>query len=64
MRNIYRFLNVKIADLLSNKKLNPIVTAPFIGVRKPNISLVLITPHLATIFPYQKNRLNSTYYLL
>ena len=54
MQNIYRFLHVKIADLLSNKKLNPIVIAPFIGVRKPNISPVLITPHLVAIFPYQK----------
>ena len=32
-----------IADMLSNKKLNPIVTELFIRGRKPNISLVFIT---------------------
>ena len=32
-----------IADMLSNKKLNPIVTELFIRSRKLNISLVFIT---------------------
>ena len=32
-----------IADMLSNKTLNPIITELFIRVRKQNISLVLIT---------------------
>ena len=32
-----------IADILSNEKLNPIVTELFIRNRKPNISLVFIT---------------------
>ena len=32
-----------IADMLSNKKLNPIVTELFIRDRKLNISLVFIT---------------------
>ena len=32
-----------IADMLSNKKLNPIVTELFIRVRKLNICLVFIT---------------------
>ena len=32
-----------IADMLSNKTLNPMVTELFIRVRKQNISLVLIT---------------------
>ena len=32
-----------IADMLSNKKLNPIVTELFIRDRKINISLVFIT---------------------
>ena len=31
------------ADMLSNKKLNPVVTELFIRVRKLNISLVFIT---------------------
>ena len=32
-----------IADMLSNKKLNPVVTELFIRIRKLNISLVFIT---------------------
>ena len=32
-----------IADMLSNKKLNPIVTESLIRGRKPNINLIFIT---------------------
>ena len=39
-----------IADMLSNKKLNGIVTEPFIGGRKLNIYLVFIS----IILLYQK----------
>ena len=39
-----------IADMLSNKKLNRIVTEPFIGGRKLNIYLVFIS----FILLYQK----------
>ena len=50
----------KIADMLSNKNLNTIVTEFFIGGRKLNISLVFITQSL---FAVPKNiRLNSTHY--
>ena len=35
--------NDMIADMLSNKKLNPIVTELFIRGRKLNISLVFVT---------------------
>ena len=45
-----------IADVLSNKKLNPIVTEFFIRGRKPNISLVFITQKEGKI---QENFLNS-----
>ena len=45
-----------IADMLSNKKLNPIVTEFFIRGRKPNISLVFITQKEGKI---QENFLNS-----
>ena len=38
-----------IADILSNKKLNPVVTELFIRGRKLNISLVFIT-HLILLF--------------
>ena len=48
-----------IADMLINKKLNPIVTEFFIRARKLNISLAFITQ---SFFAVPKNiRLNSTY---
>ena len=51
-----------IADMLSNKKLNPIVTELFIRERKLNISLVFITQ---SYFVVPKNiRLNSTHYFV
>ena len=51
-----------IADMLSNKKLNPIVTGLFVRERKLNISLAFITQ---SYFAVPKNiRLNSTHYLV
>ena len=51
-----------MADMLSNKKLNPIVTELFIRGRKLNISLVFITQ---SYFAVPKNiRLNSTHYFV
>ena len=51
-----------IADMLSNKKINPIVTELFIRGRKLNISLVFITQ---SYFAVPKNiRLNSTHYFV
>ena len=51
-----------IADMLSNKELNPIVIELFIRGRKLNISLVFITQ---SYFAVSKNiRLNSTHYLI
>ena len=51
-----------IADMLSNKKLNPIVTELFIRGRKLNISLVFI---MQSYFTVPKNiRLNSTHYFI
>ena len=48
-----------IADMLTNKKLNPIVTELIIRERKLNISLVFITQ---SYFEVPKNiRLNSTH---
>ena len=48
--------------MLSNKKLNPIVTELFIRGRKSNISLVFITQ---SYFAVPKNiRLNSTHYFV
>ena len=51
-----------IADMLSNKKLNPIVTELFIRDRKLNISLVFITQ---SYFVVPNNiRLNPTHYFI
>ena len=51
-----------IADMLSNKKLNPIVTEIFIRGRKLNVSLVFITQ---SYFAVPKNvRLNSMHYFI
>ena len=51
-----------IADILNNKKLNPIVTELFIRGRKLNISLVFITQ---SYFCVPKDiRLTSTHYVI
>ena len=51
-----------IADMLSNKELNPIVTELFIRGRKLNISLVFITE---SYFAVSKNmRINSMHYFI
>ena len=51
-----------ISDMLSNKKLNPIVTELFIRGRKSNIFLVFITQsHFAVL---KKIRLNSPHYVI
>ena len=50
-----------IADMLSNKNLNSVVTELFIRGRKLNISLVFITQ---SYFAVPKNILNSTYYFI
>ena len=50
------------ADMLSNKKLNSVVTELFIRGRKLNISLVFVTE---SYFSVPKNiRLNSTNYFI
>ena len=50
-----------IADMLSNKKLNPIVTKLFVRGRKLNISLFFITQ---SCFCAKSIRLNSTHYFI
>ena len=54
-------LDDMIADMLSNKKLYPIVFELFIRGRKLNISFVFIT---RSYFAVPKNRLNSTHYFV
>ena len=51
-----------ITDIISNKKVNPVVTELFIRSRKLNISLVFITQ---SYFAVPRNiRLNSTHYFI
>ena len=61
-RKILIIFDYMIADMLSNKKLNPIVTELFIRGRKLNISLAFIVQFY---FAVPKNiRLNSTPYFI
>ena len=61
-RKILIVFDDMIADMLNNKKLNPIVTELFIRGRKLKISVVFITQ---SYFPVPKDiRLNSTYDLI
>ena len=61
-RNILIAFGNLIADMLSNKIVNPIVTELFIRGRKLNISLVFITQ---SYFAVPKNvRLNSMHYFI
>ena len=56
-----------IADMLSNKKLNLIVTELFIRGRKLNISIVLITQYYFTVSKKKKKKkkkFNSTHYFV
>ena len=51
-----------IADMINNKKLNPVVPELFIRSRKLNISIVFITQ---SYFKVPKNvRLNSTHFFI
>ena len=61
-RKILIVVDDVIPDMLSNEKLNPIVTELFIRGRKLNISLVFVTQ---SYFPVPKNiQLNSTHYFI
>ena len=61
-QNIFIAFKDMIADMLSNKKLNPIVTELFIRGRKLNISLSFITKSYF-VFPKNITR-NSTHYFI
>ena len=59
-RKILIVFDDMIADMINNKKLNPIVTELFIRGRKLNISIVFITQ---SYFKVPKDvRLNSTHF--
>ena len=61
-RNILIVFDEMTADMLSNKKHNPIVVELFARSRKLNISYVFITQYY---FSASKNiRLDSTYYFI
>ena len=51
-----------IVDILSNKKLNPIVTKLFFRGKKLNITLVFITQSYFSVSKY--NTLNSTHFVI
>ena len=59
---ICKMFTKMIADMVNNKKLNPIVTELFIRGRKLNISIVLITQSYFKV--PQDFRLNNTRFLL
>ena len=61
-RKILIFFDYMIADMLSNKKLNPIVTELFFRGRKLNISLAFITKFYFAV--PKKIRINSTHYFI
>ena len=61
-RKILVVFNDVISDMLSNKKLNPIVTELFIRERNLNISLNFITQSYFAIS--KDNILNSTHYFI
>ena len=61
-RKILTVFNDMIADMINNKKLNPIVTELFIRGRKTNISIVFITQ---SYFKVPKDvRLNSNHIII
>ena len=61
-RKILILFDDMIADMISNKKLDPIITELFIRGRKLNISLVFITQ---SYFAVPKNiRVNSMHYFV
>ena len=61
-RKILFVFDDMIADMLSNKKLNPIVTELFIRGRKINISFVFITQSYFAVPKYI--RLNFLHYFI
>ena len=61
-RKILIVFDDMIADMLSNKKLNPIVSELFIRGRKLNISLVFFTQSYFAVL--KGIRLNSTHYFI
>ena len=61
-RKILMIFDDVIADMLSNKKLNPIVTELFIRGTKLNISLVFITQSYLAV--PKGIRLTSTHYFI
>ena len=61
-RKILIVFDEMIGDMLSNKKINPIVTELFIRRRKLNISLVFIAQSYFVVPKYI--RLNSTHYFV
>ena len=74
MKDVYKRIEKKhkvlitfddmIADMISNKKPNPVVTEIFIKDRKLYISLVLITQSHLTVLNIKDIRPKSTHYFI
>ena len=61
-RKVLTVFDDVIADMINNKRLNPIVTELFVRGRKLNISIAFITQPYFTVS--KDVRLNSTHFLL
>ena len=61
-RKILIVFDDMITDMINNKKLNPVVTELFIGVRKLNISIAFTTQSFFKVPKYV--RLNSTHFFI
>ena len=61
-RKILIVFDDMIADMINNKKLNPVVTELFIGGRKVNTSIVFITQSYSKV--PKDVRLNSTHFFI
>ena len=61
-RKILIVFDDMIADMINNKKLNPVVIELFIRGRKPNISIVFITQSYLNV--PKDVRLNSTHFFI
>ena len=61
-RKMFKVFDDMTADMLSNKKLNPVVPELFVGGRKLNISLAFITQSYFTV--PEHIRRNSAHCLL
>ena len=63
-RKVLLVFDDMVADMINNKKLNPVVTELFIRGRKPNISIVFITPKEPYFKVPKEVRVNTTHFFI